>query len=242
MRCSPICQRRSWTFLQITTAFHRISPPCSIQAWLQQYCRRPFLYSAYRSFNNTIRLGSMRCWRTTIPWYVFTGFAKFQCVVSINDFRLFRRLEKLAWTPFRLLRSFRFARIRLYPLSGYILYNDCFSVTVSRFTALIENFVILLLSSHRICLPEVLLSSARFLQGALEILVRKHISQFRSFGKWVKIQCFLGATFMRRSESETGKVCARAGTSASSRLSVNSSNHAGRYRNRLLVAWFFPFF
>ena len=32
-----------------TVRFHGTSPPLFIQAWLQQYCRRPFFYSAYRS-------------------------------------------------------------------------------------------------------------------------------------------------------------------------------------------------
>ena len=63
-------------------------------------------------------------------------------------------------------------------------------------------------------------------------------SQFRSFGKWVWIQGFLDATFVGRSESESWEVFASAGTSASSRLSVNSSNQSGRSRNRSLVAWF----
>ena len=48
----------------------------------------------------------------------------------------------------------------------------------------------------------------RFLEGALVILVRKHTSQFRSFGKWVKIRCFLDATFVARSESESWEMLA----------------------------------
>ena len=35
-----------------------------------------------------------------------------------------------------------FARIRLYQLRGWILYHDCVSVIVSRFTFLIEDFAI----------------------------------------------------------------------------------------------------
>ena len=38
--------------------------------------------------------------------------------------------------------------------------------------------------------------------------------------------CFLGATFVGRSESESWEVFASAGTSVSSRLSANSSNHS----------------
>ena len=40
------------------------------------------------------------------------------------------------------MRSFCFARIRLNPLSGKILYHDCVSVLVSRFTFFTENSVI----------------------------------------------------------------------------------------------------
>ena len=43
---------------QIAVAFHKISPPFFIQARLQQYSRRSFFYSAYRSFSNAICLGS----------------------------------------------------------------------------------------------------------------------------------------------------------------------------------------
>ena len=76
----------------------------------------------------------------------------------------------------------------------------------------------------------------RLLQGALVILVRLQTLQFRSLGKWVWIMCFLDATFVGRSESESGEMFADAGTSASSRLSVNSPKHSGRSRKRLPAA------
>ena len=59
------------------------------------------------------------------------------------------------------------------------------------------------LSGHQTLLLEVLLSPVRLLQGALVISVRKQTSQVRSFGKLVKIRCFLVATSVRRSESES---------------------------------------
>ena len=40
------------------------------------------------------------------------------------------------------LRSFRFTRIRLDPLSGQVLHHDCISVIVSRFTVVTEDLVI----------------------------------------------------------------------------------------------------
>ena len=140
IRSFPICQE-VLNISQIATAFHRVRPPCFFQAWLQQYGRRSFLLFCV-PLSNTIRLGSMGCRSSMIPWWIFTGFAKFQGFVSVNDFRLFWRLEKLSFTLFRLLGSFGFARIRLNPLSGKILYHDCVSVTVSRFTFLVEDFVI----------------------------------------------------------------------------------------------------
>ena len=43
----------------------------------------------------------------------------------------------------------------------------------------------------------------RFLQGALVILVLKQMSQFRSFGKWVKIRCLPDTTFARSFEDNS---------------------------------------
>ena len=60
MRCFPIGQE-VLDISQITVTLQRTSPPFFIQAGLQQYCRRPFFSSAYRSFTNTIRLGQMVC-------------------------------------------------------------------------------------------------------------------------------------------------------------------------------------
>ena len=51
-------------------------------------------------------------------------------------------------------------------------------------------------------------SPVRLLQGALVILVRLHTSQLWSFGKWQSILCFLGATFIRRSGSESWEMFA----------------------------------
>ena len=77
-----------------------------------------------------------------IPGKIFTGFAKFQGIVSVNDFRLPIRLQELLQAPLCFLRSFCFARIRLDPLGGQVLQHDCISMIVSRFTTFTENFVI----------------------------------------------------------------------------------------------------
>ena len=77
-----------------------------------------------------------------IPGNIFTGFAKFQGIVSVNDCRLPIRLQELLQVSLCILRSFCFARIRLDPLGGQVLHHDCISMIVSRFTIFTENFVI----------------------------------------------------------------------------------------------------
>ena len=77
-----------------------------------------------------------------IPGKIFTFFAKFQGIVSVNDFRLPIRLQELLQAPFGFLRSFCFARIRLDPLGGQVLHHDFMSMIVSRFTIFTDNLVI----------------------------------------------------------------------------------------------------
>ena len=127
---------------QIGKAFHGICPPIFIQTWLQQYCRGAFFHSAHCSLSNPISFRSVWCRRTMIPRKIFTGFAKFHGIFCVNDFTLPIRLQELLQAPFRLLGSFRFARIRLNPLCGKILHHDCVSMIVPRCTALLEDFVI----------------------------------------------------------------------------------------------------
>ena len=77
-----------------------------------------------------------------IPRLFLARLAKFQGIVTVNDFRLPIRLQKLLQAPLCFLRSFCFARIRLDPLVGQVLHHDCISVIVSRFTTFTENLVI----------------------------------------------------------------------------------------------------
>ena len=77
-----------------------------------------------------------------IPGKIFTGFAKFQGIVSVNDLRLPVWLQELLQAPLGFLKSFCFARIRLDPLGGQTLHHDCISMIVSRFTTFTENFVV----------------------------------------------------------------------------------------------------
>ena len=87
-------------------AFHGICPPIFSQTWLPQYGRGAFFYSAHCSFSNHICFWSVWCRRTMIPGKIFTSFAKFQVIVSVNDFRLPIRLQELLQALLCFLRSF----------------------------------------------------------------------------------------------------------------------------------------
>ena len=65
-------------------------------------------------------------------------------------------------------------------MSGNLLYHNCVSVVVSRFTNFIEDFD-QPLSSHPTFLLEVLLRQCAFCKEPLFILVRKQTSQFSAF-------------------------------------------------------------
>ena len=77
-----------------------------------------------------------------IPGKIFTSFAEFQRIVSVNDFRIPLGFQELLQASLRFLWSFVFARICFHPLSGQVLHHDCISLIVSRFTIFTENFVI----------------------------------------------------------------------------------------------------
>ena len=109
---------------------------------LQQYSRSTFFHSAHCSLSNPICFRSVWCRRAMIPGKIFTSFAKFQWIVSVNDFRLPIRLQELLQAPFGFLRSFCFARIRLDPLGIQVLHHDCISMIVSRFAIVTEDLVI----------------------------------------------------------------------------------------------------
>ena len=118
-----------------------------------------------------------------IPGKIFTGFAKFQRIVSLDDFRFPIGLQELLQLPSCFLRSFCFARIRLDPLGGQVLHHDCISMIVSRFTTFTENFVICCNKSPKISARGT--APPMRLHGALEILVLTDlaISDFREMSK-----------------------------------------------------------
>ena len=127
---------------QIGVTFPGICPPFFIQTWLQQYSRGAFLYSARCSFSNPISLRSVWCGRAMIPGEIFTSFAEFQGIVSVNDFRIPLAFQELLQASLCFLGSFCFARTRLDPLGGQVLYHHSVSMIVPRFTSFTENFVI----------------------------------------------------------------------------------------------------
>ena len=77
-----------------------------------------------------------------IPGEIFTGFAEFQGIVSVNDLRLPIGLQAFLQASFVFPEKFLFARIRLDPLSGQVLHHDCISVIVSRLAIVTEDLVI----------------------------------------------------------------------------------------------------
>ena len=86
---------------------------------------------------------------TMIPGKIFTSFAQFQGIVSVNDFRIPLGFQELLQAPLCFLRSFCFARIRLDTLCGLVLHHDCISMIVSRFTTFTENLVICCNQNHQ---------------------------------------------------------------------------------------------
>ena len=127
---------------QIGKACHGICPPIFIQTWLQQHCRSTFFHSTHCSLGNPICFRSAWCRRTMIPGEIFTWWAEFQGIVSVNDFWFPLRLQELLQASLCFLRSFCFARLRLDPLGGQVLHHDCISMIASRFTTFTENLVI----------------------------------------------------------------------------------------------------
>ena len=169
---------------QIGKTVHGICPPVFIRSRLQQYSRGTFFHSAYCSLSNPICFRSVWCRRTMIPGKIFTGFAKFQGIVSVNDFRLPIRLRELLQAPLCFLRIF--------VLHGYdwihwvakscttIAYRWLFRDSLPSLRTLWSAVIKSPKFSARSTAPPM-----HLLHGALMILVLWQISQFRSFGKCV---------------------------------------------------------
>ena len=119
------------------------NPPTNFhQDLIATILQMPLLSLYALSLSNPMCFRSVWCRRTMIPGKIFTTFAEFQGIVSLNDFWLPIGLQKLVQAPLCFLRSFCFARICLDPLGGQVLHHDCISMIVSRFTSFTEYFVI----------------------------------------------------------------------------------------------------
>ena len=126
----------------MSVTFHRISPPFFIQARLQQHSRSPFFNSAYCSVSQqhlSSQIGEASMYNESM--ICLHKICQNSKDLSIDDFRFSDGSRKISQTPLRPLRSLGFTRIKLYPLSGYILYHECVSV-FSKFTSFTEYFVI----------------------------------------------------------------------------------------------------
>ena len=77
-----------------------------------------------------------------IPGKIFTSFAEFQGIVSVNDFGFPGWFQELHYILLGFLGRFCFTRVRLYPLCCQVLYHHGTSTIVPRFTFFTENFVI----------------------------------------------------------------------------------------------------
>ena len=168
-----------------------------------------------------------------IPEKIFTSFAEFQGIVSVNDFRLPIRLQDLLQAPLCFLRSFCFARIRLDPLSGQVLYHDCISMIVSRFTNFTENFVIGCNQMTKIFCTRYGSANTSSARGPRDFgpLTGLAISVFRELSintVLTQIRTFLvGVGSKDNSREELTCESLRSGTLSSTRFSLNSCSHSG---------------
>ena len=115
--------------------------PTSFHSGLIATILQMSLDTTHCSLSNPMCFWSVLCWRTMIPGKIFTGLAKFQWIVSVNDFWFPGRLQELLQALLCFLRSFCFTWVWLYPLCCPVLCHYSVSKIVSRFTSFIKNFV-----------------------------------------------------------------------------------------------------
>ena len=190
-----------------------------------------------------------------IPGKIFTRFAKFQGIVSANDFRLPCRLQDFLQAPLCFLRSFCFTWVWLYPLGAKSctttayrwLSRDSLSSLSSLWSAVIKSPKV---SAFGTTVP------ARLMQEDLVIFVFKQISQFASFGKWEKILCLPkpGSTIARDSIGNSKEELALSwslgagfhrgskGLLSLTKISLNSCSQSGKSCKRSLCTSSCPSF
>ena len=149
-------------------------------------------------------------------------------IVSVTDFRHSSSAPRTFASSFQFPEKCLFYTVRLYPLCCH------YSVTmiVSRSRSFIKNFVI---GSFKITKSSALGTMGTtvpvsFLQEVLVILVLKQVSQFRCFGKWVKMLCLPDTTWAQGSEGnswEDLEVSRCSGKLSSTRPCLNSCSQSG---------------
>ena len=129
----------------------------------------------------------MWCWRAMIPGEIFTSFAKFHGIVSVDDFRLPFWLQELLQAPLRFLRFFctdTTGSVGWPSRAPRLHIDDCFEIHNLHWELLWSAVIKSPKFSARGTAPPL-----RLLHGPLVILVLWQISQFRSSGKWVSTLC-----------------------------------------------------
>ena len=147
-----------------------------------------------------------------IPWKIFTGFAKFQGIVSVNDFRF------PIWLPRTFATSFVFPVKFLFCTDTTWLFRDSQLSLRTLWSAVIKSPKF----SARSTAPPV-----RLLHGSLLMLVLWQISHFRSFGEWVSTLCLPKSAHLVSAWEELAceSLCSR--TLSSTSCSLNSCRHSG---------------
>ena len=185
-----------------------------------------------RSVRHPSKFQSVWCGRAMIQGKIFTNFAKFQGIVCVNDFRLPIWLQEL-------LQASVFP-VKFLFLHGYTwIHWVARSCTTTAYRWLFRDSQLSLrtLWSAVIKSPKFTArgtaSPLRLLHGALVIMVRLKISQFRSSGKWVWTLCLPKSSrlFVVDSKEASWEELAWEppcnGISSSTKFSLNSCSHSG---------------
>ena len=166
-----------------------------------------------------------------IPGEIFTSCAKFQGIVSVNDFRLPIRLQEL------LQASLCFCEV--FVLRGYDwihwVAKSCTTIAnrwMFRDSMFTGTFVISAVIKSPKFSARGTAPPMRLLHGALVISVLWQITQFRSSGNWVSTLCLpkssllldVGSKDISWEELACESLCS--GTLSSTRFSLNSSSHS----------------
>ena len=164
-------------------AFHRISPPFFIQAWLQQYSRRSFFYSAYRFFSSTIRLGSMRCRKFDDSMLNLHRICQIPLNCQCKWLSAFLTSRATFFNSFPAPEKFLFCTDKMesieWPdLVPRLRIGDCFEIHLLHW-----GLCDLLYSSHQTFLLEVLLRQCAFCKELLSSWLASRLRNFDLSGR-----------------------------------------------------------